>query len=665
VLILPENPSSSLSIRAKAVVFEDPASRALLNRIERVAPSDATVLITGETGTGKELVARQLHALSRRAEQPFVGVNAGAFSETLIESELFGHEKGAFTGAYLAKAGWFEAAHGGTLFLDEIGDLPLSSQVKLLRVLQECEVTRIGSRIPTPIDVRLIAATNVDLHAAIRAKRFREDLYYRLNVASLTLPPLRRRPRDILALASHFIDLYERRLGQHGVTLAADAAACLLAHHWPGNIRELENAIHQALLVHQGPQLRAEDFALGTSQVLAATSPPMAASDVAVLGPVSAGDPALAQADAGLTDALTELLDCGASDLFERVQSKLFSIAYHYCGDNQLETARRLGISRNVVRARLIAEGALKGPLRRGLSTAPQRALPLPRLRIGYQKLGLLMVVKGYGAFDAALAARGIAVDWVEYAGGIQLVEALQSGELAAGVVGDCPAVFAQAEDVPFVYLAAEPPAPRGTALIVRESSSVRSVAQLRGKRVAVHRGAQAHYLLIKALEEVGVRPDELEICFEPPERALRAFGRGEVDGWAVWDPWLSSALLDVGARVLRDSAGLMNNSVYYLARRDFAEGSPELVRDLLTHVDVAAQWAKRDPARAAAVVAPDLGFSSRAMLKSLQRELCTMPVSPELIAAQQTIADTLLRLQLIPRRLSIADAQWHMARTA
>src|SRR3954470_9997570 len=203
MLSLPDAAAGPLSVRAKALVFEDPLSRALLARIERIAPSDAPVLVTGETGTGKELVARQGHALSNRAARPFVAVNAGAFSASLAESELFGHEKGAFTGAQSAKAGWFEAASGGTLFLDEIGDLPLPLQVKLLRVLQEREVVRLGSRQAIPIDVRLIAATNVDLEEAVAAGHFREDLFYRLNVATILLPPLRERPGDILPLAAY------------------------------------------------------------------------------------------------------------------------------------------------------------------------------------------------------------------------------------------------------------------------------------------------------------------------------------------------------------------------------------------------------------------------------------------------------------------------------
>ncbi len=194
LLTLPGARAMPTSIRATAQVFEDPRSLALLERIRLVAPSDANVLILGETGTGKELIARHVHALSARRSGPFVAVNCGALSETLVESELFGHEKGAFTGAFTAKAGWFEAAHGGTLFLDEVGDLPLSIQVKLLRVLQEREVVRLGARRSLPVDVRVVAATNVRLQDAVAAGNFRQDLFYRLHVVNLALPTLRERP---------------------------------------------------------------------------------------------------------------------------------------------------------------------------------------------------------------------------------------------------------------------------------------------------------------------------------------------------------------------------------------------------------------------------------------------------------------------------------------
>src|SRR4051794_34953280 len=238
-LLTIEDPQAhSLSVRAKALVFDDPKSRDVLERVEQVAPSDATVLIMGATGTGKEIVARHIHHLSVRREQQFVAVNCGALTDSLIESELFGHEKGAFTGATSSKAGWFEAANGGTLFLDEIGDLPLSLQVKLLRVLQEGEVVRVGARQPIRVNLRLVVATNVSLIEAVAAGRFREDLFYRLNVAALTLPPLRERPRDILPLTRYFLGFYRQRLRLGEVSLSGQAEAQLLAHPWPGNIRE-------------------------------------------------------------------------------------------------------------------------------------------------------------------------------------------------------------------------------------------------------------------------------------------------------------------------------------------------------------------------------------------------------------------------------------------
>jgi sigma-54-specific transcriptional regulator len=303
------------------------------------------VLVIGETGTGKEIVARHLHELSGRAQQPFLAVNCGAFSETLVESELFGHERGAFTGAIGAKPGWFEAAQGGTLFLDEIGDLPPAVQVKLLRVLQEREVVRLGSRQAIPIDVRLVAATNVDLHKAVAAGRFREDLYYRLKVAELSLPALRDRPGDILPLARYFLKLYGQRLGASTSELSPAAAQRLLGHAWPGNIRELENVIHSALLVSQGDQVSAESLHIREAALPALHTPTPASAPV---------DPA-----AALKQSLLALFDKNLPQLHAQVEETLMRAAFEYCHRNQLQTARLLGISRNIVRARLIQIGEL------------------------------------------------------------------------------------------------------------------------------------------------------------------------------------------------------------------------------------------------------------------------------------------------------------------
>jgi two-component system response regulator HydG len=226
--------------------------------VVRVAPTDATVLISGESGTGKELVARALHVASRRGERAFVPVNCAAVTETLLESELFGHARGAFTGASRARRGLFEEAHGGTLFIDEIGETSPGFQAKLLRALQEGEIRRVGESAPVQVDVRVIAATNQDLRTAILAKRFREDLYYRLAVVPIRIPPLRERREDVPLLAVHFLERFVKRTGSARI-LTAEAAARLIEHDWPGNVRELENVIEQAAALAPGTEIRAAD----------------------------------------------------------------------------------------------------------------------------------------------------------------------------------------------------------------------------------------------------------------------------------------------------------------------------------------------------------------------------------------------------------------------
>ncbi|MCY0996603.1 sigma 54-interacting transcriptional regulator [Myxococcus sp. MISCRS1] len=240
------------------IIGSDNAVKGLSDLIERVAPSTAAVTILGESGTGKELVARAIHQCSQRANRPLIPVNCAAISKELIESELFGHEKGSFTGAANARKGAFEEADGGTLFLDEIGELPLDLQAKLLRALESGEIKRVGASRPMHVDVRVVAATNLDLLAAAREGKFREDLYYRLCVIPLHLPPLRSRKGDLPALADHFVKLYSPR-GQT-VKLSASAMDRLQNHAWPGNIRELRNVVHRALLLRKGPVIDANDL---------------------------------------------------------------------------------------------------------------------------------------------------------------------------------------------------------------------------------------------------------------------------------------------------------------------------------------------------------------------------------------------------------------------
>ncbi|MFW5856828.1 MAG: sigma-54 interaction domain-containing protein, partial [Planctomycetota bacterium] len=227
--------------------------------IDQVAATDATVLIQGESGTGKELVARAFQSLSDRAEKPFVIVNLAALPRDLLESELFGHEKGAFTGAIRQRQGRFELAHAGTLFLDEIGEMPLETQVKLLRVLQEGEFERVGGMEPIRTDFRLIAATNADLKALIAKNRFREDLYFRINVVSVRIPPLRERREDIPLLAEHFLAVFNARYGSER-RLAREATEILGRYHWPGNVRELENAIERAVVTCVGDRIEPGDL---------------------------------------------------------------------------------------------------------------------------------------------------------------------------------------------------------------------------------------------------------------------------------------------------------------------------------------------------------------------------------------------------------------------
>ena len=241
-----------MELKLSGMVGRSPVLADVLRVLAKVAPTDSTVLVTGESGTGKELLVRALHTNSHRAGKPFVPVNCGAIPRELLESELFGHEKGAFTSAVRSRQGRFELAEGGTIFLDEIGEMDLSLQVKILRALQEREYERVGGGKTLKADVRIVAATNRDLEAEVAAGRFREDLYYRLNVIPLHLPPLRERGADILLLADHFLERFCRQKCRPTLTLSAEAKDLVLSYPWPGNVRELENAMQRAVLLADG-----------------------------------------------------------------------------------------------------------------------------------------------------------------------------------------------------------------------------------------------------------------------------------------------------------------------------------------------------------------------------------------------------------------------------
>ena len=307
------------------VVGRSRAMREVLDRVERIAHSDATVLITGESGTGKEIVARAIHVTSRRGDRAFVPVNCAAITETLLESELFGHARGAFTGATRARRGLFEEASGGTLFVDEIGETAPGFQAKLLRALQDGEIRRVGESAPVQVDVRILAATNQDLRRAIAERRFREDLFYRLNVVPLRIPPLRERPEDVPLLAAHFLASYNARAGTDKV-LGRGAMDRLTAHAWPGNVRELENVIEQLAALSRDREIRAEEIQL---------EPPPGAAPPAGAGAGAGGGGDRAEGPPGPTLA-------AAVELAER---QAIEAAVRRRGGELALVARELGIS--------------------------------------------------------------------------------------------------------------------------------------------------------------------------------------------------------------------------------------------------------------------------------------------------------------------------------
>ena len=293
------------------------AVREVLGRIVKVAPTDATVLITGESGTGKELVAKAIHANSRRADRPFVPVNCAAISETLLESELFGHARGSFTGAVSARKGLFEEADGGTFFFDEIAETPLTFQAKLLRAIQENEIRRVGENKPIHIDVRIIAATNQELLTAVAEKRFRQDLYYRLNVARFVLPPLRDRREDIAVLLEFFLEKYNRKMNTRA-RFSDGVVEAVTAYDFPGNIRELENMVEQAVALSGGGPITADDVLPATLQPKRPSSSGRTLADVVDMAERQAIEAALRDCD-GSREKAADVLGISATTLWRKM----------------------------------------------------------------------------------------------------------------------------------------------------------------------------------------------------------------------------------------------------------------------------------------------------------------------------------------------------------
>ena len=330
------------------MVGESPPMQKLIALLRRVAPSDSTVLICGESGTGKELVARALHRNSRRADGPFVGINCATLTATLLESELFGHERGAFTGAVVRRAGKVEVADGGTLFLDEVGEIPLELQAKLLRVLQEREFERVGGNKPIKVDVRVVAATNRELEKSIAAGTFREDLFYRLNVITLSLPPLRRRTGDIARLAEHFVTAHGKSQGRPGLRLSPAAGKCLTGYRWPGNVRELSNAIERAVVLAEGASIEVEDLPETVAE--AARSPAAGSPD---RRPPAAGSPA-----AGPNEDLAAAYHQSVAEAKKRILRDALAEA----DGNFATAARRLGLRRTYLH-RLVSNLGLRAEI--------------------------------------------------------------------------------------------------------------------------------------------------------------------------------------------------------------------------------------------------------------------------------------------------------------
>jgi len=321
-----------------------PRMQEIYKTIGRIAGNDVTVLLRGESGTGKELVARAIHHYSRRAGRPFVAVSCAAIPATLLESELFGHERGAFTDARERKLGKFELAHGGTLFLDEVGDMPPELQIKLLRALQERAFERVGGQEPIRVDVRILAATNRDLEALIKDGRFRDDLYYRLNVVSLHLPPLRERRRDIPLLVDHFLAKYTDDLGPRVV--APDALDRLVGYEWPGNVRELENVIQRAMVMATGGVILSEHLPIGEVSAAASVAVDATLEDIIERRLLDCVRGLREHANANLYDLMMSL-----------VEKPLFRAVLKETGGNQVRAAQILGINRNTLRKKLKEHG--------------------------------------------------------------------------------------------------------------------------------------------------------------------------------------------------------------------------------------------------------------------------------------------------------------------
>ncbi|AWR63309.1 TPA: sigma-54-dependent Fis family transcriptional regulator [Klebsiella pneumoniae] len=564
-MLNPESPST-----APALI--DPASKAFQSLLDKLAPTEATVLIVGETGTGKEVVARYLHHHSARRQQPFLAVNCGALTESLAEAELFGHEKGAFTGAQQGQPGWFEAAEGGTLLLDEIGELSLPLQVKLL--------------------------------------------------------------------AHHFLSLYARRLGRPTLRLAPESLARLMDYSWPGNIRELENTLHNAVLLSKEEEISPAQLRLATLN----DAP----------GPAS---------DHELDDFIRHQLALPGEPLWQRVTSALIRHAMAHCDDNQSQAAALLGISRHTLRTQLANLGLIKSRRR---PPAPPRAFANAagadrELRIGYQRFGSLGILKARQSLETAFASLGVNVLWSEFPAGPQLLHALACNEIDFGTTGEAPPVFAQASNSELMYVAWEPPAPRSVAMVVPQESDIRQLSDLRGKRIALNKGSNVHWLLLQILEDAGLGLNDVRVVYTPPKYPLTASDYLAVDAWMMWDPLLSDAEHTGELRVVASGEGRVNNHQFYLSRRDYLAQHGDIMRRLLTELTHTGQFIDSHRGEAARLLSAELGIDARSLSMALaRRSHRPRPMDLSVIRAQQTIADRFYALGLIAKPVPVREAVWY-----
>ena len=564
-MLNPESPST-----APALI--DPASKAFQSLLDKLAPTEATVLIVGETGTGKEVVARYLHHHSARRQQPFLAVNCGALTESLAEAELFGHEKGAFTGAQQGQPGWFEAAEGGTLLLDEIGELSLPLQVKLL--------------------------------------------------------------------AHHFLSLYARRLGRPTLRLAPESLARLMDYSWPGNIRELENTLHNAVLLSKEEEISPAQLRLATLN----DAP----------GPAS---------DHERDDFIRHQLALPGEPLWQRVTSALIRHAMAQCDDNQSHAAALLGISRHTLRTQLANLGLIKSRRR---PPAPPRAFANAagadrELRIGYQRFGSLGILKARQSLETAFASLGVNVLWSEFPAGPQLLHALACNEIDFGTTGEAPPVFAQASNSELMYVAWEPPAPRSVAMVVPQESDIRQLSDLRGKRIALNKGSNVHWLLLQILEDAGLGLNDVRVVYTPPKYPLTASDYLAVDAWMMWDPLLSDAEHTGELRVVASGEGRVNNHQFYLSRRDYLAQHGDIMRRLLTELTHTGQFIDSHRGEAARLLSAELGIDARSLSMALaRRSHRPRPMDLSVIRAQQTIADRFYALGLIAKPVPVREAVWY-----